>query len=73
MKRKQQAKVRGTARVKKFNADQDEATEDPVEVIEHEFELTPEQLDEVVSGRSRVEIINGEPQLKQRGDTPQAK
>ena len=63
MKRKEQAKVRGTARVKKFNANQDETVDEPVEIIEHEFDLTEDQLEEIKKGK-KIEIINGKPQIK---------
>lgn len=43
-------KVRGTARVKKFSADQDETTEEPQEIVEKEFELTKEQMEQVRRG-----------------------
>lgn len=64
MQRKQQARVKGTARVKKFNADQDETIDEPVEVIEREFDLTEDQLEEVKKGK-KVEIVNGEPKIKE--------
>lgn len=64
MRKKQKAKVKGTARVKKFNADQDETLDIPVEVIEREFDLSQKQLDEVLKGKKRVEIINGKPELR---------
>ncbi len=62
-KQKEQARVKGTARVKKFNADQDETVDTPVETMEREFDLTDEQLAEVKKGK-RIEIIDGEPKIK---------
>ena len=63
-KDKGETKVRGIARVKKFNADQDETIDEPIEVLEREFELTPEQVQEVKKGK-KVEIVNGKVQIKE--------
>jgi hypothetical protein len=63
MKKKEQAKVKGITRVKKFNADQDETVDEPVEVLEREFDLTEDQLEEVKKGK-KIEIVNGKPQIK---------
>ena len=65
VKDKNKTKVKGTARVKKFNADQNETTDEPVEILEREFELTPEQLQAVKEGK-KIEIINGKPQIKEQ-------
>ena len=62
-KDKSKTKVRGIARVKKFNADQDVTIDEPIEVLEREFELTPEQVQEVKTGK-KVEIVNGKTQIK---------
>ena len=64
MKRKEQATVRGTARVKKYNADQDVTVDEPVETVEHKFDLTKDQLEEIKKGK-KVEIVNGKPQIKE--------
>lgn len=64
MRKHQKAKIKGAARVKKFNAAQDEAIDEPVEVVEREFELTQEQMDDVLKGKKRVDIINGKSELR---------
>lgn len=66
MRRKDSSKtkIKGTARVKKFNADQDETKDVPIEVLEREFELTEEQVKQIKKGK-RFEIINGELRMKE--------
>jgi hypothetical protein len=63
-KDKSKVKVKGTARVKKFNPDQDETKDIPVEVMEREFELTEEQIKQVKKGK-KIEILNGEVIIKE--------
>lgn len=63
-KERSKTKVKGTARIKKFNADQDETTEEPTEVIEREFELTEEQVEQIKQGK-KVEIVEEKPKVKQ--------
>ena len=61
---KSKTRVRGIARVKKFNADQDVTTDEPIEILEREFELTPEQVQEIKKGK-KAEVINGKIQIKE--------
>lgn len=65
MRKQQKARIKGVARVKKFNADQDETVDEPEEIIEREFELTPEQVEEVRKGKT-VRIENGEITIEER-------
>lgn len=63
-KDKESVRVKGVARVKKFNADQDETQDIPVEVLEREFELTEEQMKQVKQGK-KFEINNGNLVMKE--------
>ncbi len=63
MIRKQVTKIKGIARVKKFRADQDTEHDTPEEIVEREFELTPEESEQVRKGKD-FEIINGKPKIK---------
>jgi len=61
---KTKAKIKGVARVKKFNADQDETKEEPVEVHEQEFDLTEDQIKQVKKGK-KLEIIDNQVIVKE--------
>lgn len=63
-KEKNKAKIKGVARIKKFNADQDETKDEPVDVHEVEFELNNEQLKQIQKGK-KLEIKNGEVIIKE--------
>ena len=57
MKRQEKTKIQGIARVKKFRADQDETTDEPVSITEKKFELTDEQAAAVKQGKT-ITITN---------------
>ena len=63
VKEKEKIAIKGTARVKKYNADQDETVEEPVEIVERNFELSPDLADHVRRG-GKIEIVNGNPQKR---------
>lgn len=62
-KKREKITIKGTARVKKYNADQDETTEEPVEIVERNFELSSDQADHIRQGGG-IEIVNGKPQKR---------
>lgn len=68
-KSKIQGKVKGTARVKKFDKDKDTTTDVPDEVLEKEFDLTEEQAQEISAARATAVIQDGKMMVKKPDGT----
>ncbi len=59
--------IRGTARLKKFGADQDITKDEPQEIIERVFSLNENQMKEIQKGNAFAKVKNGKVKIEHKG------